>query len=525
MKQFIRLNVIIFLFLSCSKKKEINRPVDKDMHVSDLSGNELAVKHCGVCHAFVKPELLPKHSWKNDVLPAMSHRLGIYKGDHQPDNLFDAGIGGSIVREANIYPEEPVLAQEDWNKIVEYYVKNAPDIISVPIRSKKIKMGLKHFKYKEAPYSHRPPLTVMVKILPEKRGLVYSAAKNNNNSLTYLTPDLKKDYELFFKKTPIHYYERTDTVFLTTAGKSIFPHDAPEGDVQEIVLNGTSQNHLDPKIIIPNLQRPVFTAYGDLNNDGLEDIVACEYGNLTGKLTWFENNGNDQYSKWLLRDKPGAITVIIKDVNNDGLNDILALMAQGDEAIFLFENKGNGNFKEKRLLTFSPLYGSQYMELADVNNDGFDDIIYVSGDNADKTPFLKSYHGIYIFLNDGKFNFEESYFYQLNGAYKAMLRDFDLDGDLDIAAISYFPDYSSHPEESFIYLENKGNLEFEDYSFPESTNGRWIVMDAGDIDSDGDIDLVLGSFVYFKAQGDTTGLGKKWFSTGPSVVVLENTIR
>jgi hypothetical protein len=200
-------------------------------------------------------------------------------------------------------------------------------------------------------------------------------------------------------------------------------------------------------------------------------------------------------------------------------------MAQGDEAIFLFENCGNGTFSEKRLLSFSPLSGSQYMELADVNNDGFDDIIYVSGDNADKTPFLKNYHGIYIFLNDGEFNFTQSYFYQLNGAYKAMLRDFDLDGDLDIAAISYFPDYYRYPEESFIYLENRGNLEFKDYSFPQATNGRWIVMDAGDIDSDGDIDLVLGSFVYFKAQGDTTGLGEKWFSSGPSVVLLENTIR
>ena len=33
--------------------------------------------------------------------------------------------------------------------------------------------------------------------------------------------------------------------------------------------------------------------YTDLNNDGLEDIVACEYGNLTGKLVWYENTGND----------------------------------------------------------------------------------------------------------------------------------------------------------------------------------------------------------------------------------------
>ncbi|HUH46437.1 MAG TPA: FG-GAP-like repeat-containing protein, partial [Arenibacter sp.] len=149
----------------------------------------------------------------------------------------------------------------------------------------------------------------------------------------------------------------------------------------------------------------------------------------------------------------------------------------------------------------------------------------VCGDNADKTPFLKDYHGIYIFLNDGNLNFKQAYFYHLNGAYKAMARDFDLDGDLDIASISFFPDYYSHPEESFVYLENKGDLVFEDFSFPEASNGRWIVMDVGDLDGDGDEDIALGSFVYFIPKGDTTGLGKKWLSSSPSVIVLENTIK
>ena len=58
-------------------------------------------------------------------------------------------------------------------------------------------------------------------------------------------------------------------------------------------------------------------------------------------------------------------------------------------------------------------------------------------------------------------------------------------------------------------MKNKGDFEFIDYSVPESTRGRWIVMDAGDIDADGDVDLVLGSFVYFLAKGDTIGLSKK----------------
>ena len=40
-------------------------------------------------------------------------------------------------------------------------------------------------------------------------------------------------------------------------------------------------------------------------------------------------------------------------------------------------------------------------------------------------------------------------------------------------------------------------MSFDAQSFPQSTNGRWIVMDAADIDNDGDIDIALGSFVSF----------------------------
>lgn len=528
MKHLIGFYILIYLFFSCAGKRETEKYEYEEIPVSDLPGNALAITHCGTCHAFVNPELLPKSNWKNDVLPSMAHRLGIYKGDHQPDSLFDKGIGGSIVRKANIYPDKPLLAKEDWAKIIDYYVENAPDTILPPKRDKNINMGLKHFKYKEASYSHRPPLTTMVKILPENRGIVFSDSKRFNDnmySLTFLNPDLKLDYNMSFKSVPVHYYEKLDTIYLATIGTTMFPHDAPQGTLQKVFRNGPGKTNKAAIEIIQNLQRPVFMAYGDLNNDGHEDVVACEYGNLTGKLVWFENNGGDKYSMRPLRGQPGAITAIIKDVNMDGFKDILVLMAQGDEAIFLYENRGNGTFKEKRLLSFLPLYGSQYMELADFNNDGFEDIIYVCGDNADQTPILKSYHGIYILFNDGKFNFKQSYFYQMNGAYKAIPRDYDLDGDLDIAAISFFPDYYSYPEESFIYLENKGHLEFVDYTFSQSTNGRWIVMDAADMDSDGDIDLALGSFVYFLAKGDTTELGKKWLTTGPSVIVLENTIR
>ncbi|MEP6738335.1 MAG: VCBS repeat-containing protein [Chryseolinea sp.] len=517
--------ILAIACMACKENKETKTGSQQPIKESMLSGQELATVHCGRCHSLVDPSELPRSSWKNDVLPSMGHRMGIYKGDHQPDSLFDQGISGTVVRRANIYPEQAVLAKEDWNKIVSYYLSNAYDTILPPKKDKRPKNFLKHFKYREVMYSHRPALTSLVKILPGNRGIVYSDGKLNKSILTFLTSDLQKNYDIPFPTTPISYYEKSDTLYLTMAGNGVFPNDIPAGSLQKISKSKNSKTYDRAKVVLTKMQRPVHMAYGDLDNDGDEDIVACEYGDLTGKLVWFQNMGHDRYLEKSLRGTPGAIGAVIKDVDKDGFNDIIVLMAQGDEGVFLYTNKKNGFFTERRLLSFSPLNGSQYIELADFNKDGFDDLIYVSGDNADLTPILKQHHGIYIFLNDGEFNFTQRWFYQLNGAYKAMARDYDLDGDLDIAAISFFPDYHNYPEESFVYLENKGNLKFVDYSFPQSTNGRWIVMDAADMDADGDVDIALGSFVYFTPQGDTTGLGKKWLTAGPSVIVLENTSR
>jgi hypothetical protein len=196
-------------------------------------------------------------------------------------------------------------------------------------------------------------------------------------------------------------------------------------------------------------------------------------------------------------------------------------MAQGDEGIFVYYNKGNGTFEEKRLLQFPPSYGSNCFELTDFNKDGHPDILTTNGDNGDYPPILKPYHGIRIFMNDGKNNFGQKVFLPVNGPCKAIARDFDGDGDLDIASISYFPDYDHHPEESFIFWENTGNLSFKPSSFNNASMGRWLTMEAGDIDHDGDIDLVLGN-AKFPLGHIPDSLMKNWNKYSPSLVILKN---
>ena len=46
----------------------------------------------------------------------------------------------------------------------------------------------------------------------------------------------------------------------------------------------------------------------------------------------------------------------------------------------------------------------------------------------------------------------------MNGAYSAKVEDFDLDGKLDIAAISFFPDFEYKPEACFVLFIGKKEI-------------------------------------------------------------------
>ena len=106
----------------------------------------------------------------------------------------------------------------------------------------------------------------------------------------------------------------------------------------------------------------------------------------------------------------------------------------------------------------------------------------------------------------------------MDGCYKAIARDFDGDGDLDLAAIAYFGDFGKHPEKGFVYLENEGGMQFHPFTVPEAETGRWLVMEAGDLDGDGKTDLILGNF----SMGPALSKGKTDWKKGPVFLFLRN---
>ena len=490
-------------------------------------GEALAAKYCGSCHMLPSPDLLDASSWEKGVLPQMGPRLGIfeYRQQRYPNNSQDPNVGRGF------YPSEPLLTAEEWGAVIDYYTAVAPDSLARQHREEPLREDSTDFAVvAPAMRDKTPPATCLIRYDSVTHRVLTSDILRHSIDLWDVS-----GMEALGSGGGSHAAKMRTTVGIggaavdlvrdeggyTACNIGVFaPNNAGAGHIDRLTGAGRGFVPGDTPVY-RGLMRPVSLAAADLNGDGAMDWVVCEFGFIKGELSWLENKGGGRYEKHVLRAVPGAIRVVVQDYNHDGLPDLWVLFAQGDEGIFLYTNKGHGQFAEQRILTFPPSYGSTYFELDDFNGDGHPDILYTCGDNGDFSTVLKPYHGVYIFQNDGHEHFTQRYFFPMNGCYRAMARDFDGDGDPDIACIGYFADFRSQPDEGFVYLENRGNGQFTPHTVAAARCGRWITMDVADIDGDGRPDILLANCSvgpgFIKSATD--------WKKGPSFIVLRNRMR
>jgi hypothetical protein len=474
------------------------------------SGAALVRKHCTVCHLEPPPSAFPRQNWVF-ALNIMGQYVGYDENSFRAN--FDQEEWRRIV-DHRLLPTAPVMSFERWRRIRQHFHDTAPvGPLAIPARPAPGATPL--FRAERAAYQPEMGFTISVRVDEKAReaylgdALVEQVVVINDRGQVART--------LKVPGGPVDVEVRRDDVVITLVG-SFPPSNERLGGIVSLPRTGPPT----PTPLAKGIFRVTDSALADLDGDGTPEIVSSQYGHHVGHLSIFRQRGA-AWEETPVLVQQGATTSEVKDFTGDGLPDVMTVFAQARESLHLFVNQGNLTFQDRVLLSFMPAWGSVYFETADFNGDGLLDVLFVNGDNGDQPlPPVRDYHGVRLYLNQGDFKLREAFSYPMHGAYKAIPRDFDGDGDLDIACISFFPDLSSPDPEWFTLLRNDGDQRFTPQRVEGLPAGRWIAMDAGDLDGDGDVDLVLGaaySQVGFVDMADWNRLAQE----GPAAVILRNT--
>ncbi len=289
------------------------------------SGAELAKIQCGRCHVQPLPSSLSKNSWRNGVLPEMAYFVGMSSAGDKMFNMAEDEY--YVLKESGLFPKEPLITQEQWDSLCKYYIDNAPDSL-VLVHDQNLENPSQDFK----------------------SSLVYNPSENKASITLVETNPV--DNHLFVFKEETKMLEEYDQSFhkLSEIQLSSAVSDLEIQGNQKYVLQMGNMNPNDRKLgklsvinekgavadLIDSLKRPVDLKLWDVNDDGTKDFIICNFGNLSGHLSWYDGSNRQQHE---ISNSAGPRTTLIKDLDGDGKEELIALFCQGDERISIFYKK------------------------------------------------------------------------------------------------------------------------------------------------------------------------------------------
>jgi hypothetical protein len=227
---------------------------------------------------------------------------------------------------------------------------------------------------------------------------------------------------------------------------------------------------------------PNRVALGDVDGDGDLDLLASSATN--GTVSVRLNNGSGNFTAPALNPNPsvlsGAFTLALGDVDGDGDLDFVTANTSSNNASVRLNN-GSGNFTAPATNP-NPTLGNWPVGIALADIDGDGDLDFAAANLNDNT--------ISIRLNDGTGNFTSSAtapnipmnLQPLNIAFG----DVDADGDLDILTTHY----TANGTVSVRLNNGLGGFAAPATNAASAVGSTPGSIGLGDVDNDGDLDLV-----------------------------------
>jgi len=475
----------------------------------DAAFVETVKQQCSKCHVPPQPQYVPRGMWRLRI-QEMAQR-----------SLMGTGVTPG---------EESVLWQLDTAQFVRYFEARSPVTLPLPDPWPEGDGGLRFVRQDwNPPGEAKVPVVANVRFFDlDGDGRLEIVACDMGHGLVMLGEPSKKPGELrVIAKIPNP--DHAEMVDLDKDGRrdlliadlgDFMPGDHEKGTI--VWLRQTAPLQFESITLVPRIARTADVQAADLDGDGDLDLTVAAFGwHTVGGIFVYENQTTDwkqpTFEGFPVDARPGGIHVPIVDLNKDGKPDFVALVSQQYEHVVAFINRGAGKgFRPETIFrAVVPVWGSSGIQMVDMDKDGDLDLLMSNGDSLDDFT-VRPFHGIRWFENEGRYPWKQHDLAILPGVHRAQAADMDGDGDLDVVATAFLPD-AEHP--AFQLLGRQGNLApFTSLGWLEQVKPGLFVphpleqgklthttLDLGDVDGDGDVDVLTGNFVGFTFTKTDTG--------------------
>lgn len=223
---------------------------------------------------------------------------------------------------------------------------------------------------------------------------------------------------------------------------------------------------------------------GDINNDGLIDIVAVG-SSLDDEIEIYYQNNSHSFDSPIVIEISNTYnsTAQIKDINNDGKNDILIMSEEDYEnknLCVLFQD-GSGCFSNSDIVYLDTGLNenSNSYVVIDLNNDSLDDVVLTTGSSGGH---------LVVFYQQGNKEFLKSDVIETYASPERMAV-VDLNNDFKKDIIVLHPGWGKLTV--FTQKSNGFNSNYAEIDIPYSTSyGRQTII-TEDFNNDGKIDIFI----------------------------------
>jgi len=464
---------------------------------------------CGDCHAVPLPDSFPRYAWHAEVTMGYSLYAKSGRQDLQPPRFEETyAYYRQHAPEQLTFPEP---AEAPHSPPVRFEVER----IAIE-ETGGVKPAVSHLNWLQLQPAAEPELIVT----DMRRGTVMAMTPGRSDTPPRLLAALNQPCHV--EACDLDGDGATDLVVADLGSFGALDHD--RGRVVWLRPRDGGRAY-EPIVVASGVGRVDDVRPADFDQDGDLDLVVAVFGaDRTGdvRVLWnvAEPGEPPRFTPEIVDPRPGTIHVLPNDFDGDGYLDFVALISQEHEQVALFINQRGRpqptvsfpmvSFHMQSLWEGPDLtFGSNGLQLVDVDADGDIDLLYTNGDAFDN-GFVNPRHGVQWLENQGQLRFVCHRLTDLVGACVASAGDFDRDDDLDIVAVSWLPDrvepanFYDRPRASIVYLEQTAPRTFVRHTLEENSNVH-AALQLADFDGDGDLDFAVGY-----AANEPSPAGTRW---------------